>query len=201
MYQLVGSPVTRAFRVVWALEELSVPYEVVAARPHSEKISEVNPSGKVPALIAEGESIIDSIAIVQYLADKHEQLTYKAGTLARAHQDSFTQFVADDFDGTLWVSAKHTFVYPEELRHKEPVKKAAKWDLARAINVLETRLGKNSYLTGEQFTVPDIVFGHCAGWAERSGFEIDSVPVQNYLERLRQRPAFIKASEIREQHR
>jgi glutathione S-transferase len=201
MYQLVGSPVSRAFRVVWAFEELSEPYEIVAVGPHDEKILAVNPSGKVPALLTEGETITDSIAIVQYLADKHGKCTHKAGTLARAHQDSFTQLVADDIDGTLWVSAKHTFVYPEELREKEPVKKAAMWDFARAIKVLEARLGNSTYLTGDLFTVPDLLLCHCAGWAERSGFTIDSPHIETYLARVRERPAYIKASEIREQHR
>ena len=43
-------------------------------------------------VIGGDDHIIDSVAICQYLADKHKQLTFPAGTIARAHQDSFTMF-------------------------------------------------------------------------------------------------------------
>ena len=201
MYQLIGSPVSRSFRVLWALEELSLDYDLVAVGPHDEKVLAINPSGKVPALVVDGEVVIDSIAIVQFLADKHQQLTYAAGTIERAKQDSFTQFIADDIDGNIWTAAKHTFIYPEHLRAKDAVKEAVKWDVARAVNALESRLGDSDYLVGDQFTVPDLLLAHCAGWAARAGFDVKGPKLDEYLQRIYQRPAFIKACEIREQHR
>ena len=200
MYQLIGSPATRVFRALWALEEMALDYELVVARPHDEKVLALNPSGKIPALVVDGDVVIDSVAIVQFLADKNQQLTYTAGTIERAKQDSFTQFVVDDIDGNLWTTAKHTFIYPEELRATDAVKLAAKWDVARAVNALEERLGDSEYLAGDQFTVPDILLAHCAGWAERAGFDIKRPKLDAYLQRVYQRPAFIKASEIKAQH-
>ena len=117
-YTLIGTPNNRAFRVLWALEEMSLPYHLEVAQPHSSTIKTINPSGKVPALIdhAAGEqAIFDSVAIVQYLADSNQQLTFDAGTIERAQQDSFTQFACDELDGSLWVLAKHAFVWPEEM--------------------------------------------------------------------------------------
>lgn len=75
MYKLIGNPQTRTFRVIWCLEELGEPYELNAASPRSKEIAELNPSGKVPALVTDEGTIIDSTAICQYLADKHGKLT------------------------------------------------------------------------------------------------------------------------------
>lgn len=196
MYQLIGSPKSRAFRVLWALEELAQHYQLSAVGPHSPEIKALNPSGKIPALIDGDNTITDSVAIVQYLADKHGKLSHRAGTIERARQDSFTQFACDDMDGNLWNTAKHRFVLPEELRLAD-AKMANQWDFARAMNTLEQRLGSNRYIMGDQFTVPDIIITHCANWAQMSGFEIAGDSLNSYLQRVRERPAYEKTMQIR----
>ena len=112
MYKVLGTANTRAFRVMWMLEELDQPYDHVPAAPQSDGVVAFNPSGKVPVLIEDGTPITDSTAIIQYLADRHGALTHKAGTIERARQDSLTQFLLDEFDAVLWTAARHTFVLP-----------------------------------------------------------------------------------------
>lgn len=199
MYTLVGTPAARPFRVLWALEELNQPYEVIPARPQSPEASQHNPAGKVPVLLDDGEAIIDSVAIVQYLADKHADLTYAAGTIERAKQDSFTQFACDDLDGVLWSMAKNTFVLPEEVRAQE-VRRSCEYDLAKSMATLEQRLGDNEYVMGDRFTVPDIIITHCAGWAANAKFAIPEGNVSRYLERVRNREAYKKSDAIRQSH-
>lgn len=198
MYKLIGSPKTRAFRVLWMLEELGVHYEVDPVGPHSEAMLAANPSGKVPAFEVDDEVIIDSTAICQFLADRHGKLTFPAGSIQRGQQDSWTNFALDDVDSVLWFNAKNTFVLPEELR-SETAQKACRYDFDRAMKVLETRLGDNTYVMGDDFTVPDLLLGHCAGWAlNGAGWTIEPKPVADYFQRVRSRPACIKALEIRE---
>lgn len=196
MYKLVGSPKTRAFRVLWMFEELGVEYDIVPAGTRSEEILSVNPSGKVPALVVGDEVIIDSVAIIQFLADKHDKLTFKAGTIKRAKQDSFLHFANDELDGTCWTAAKHAFAIPEELRVPD-VRRACEWDWNRSMGVFETRLGNNEFVMGGHFTVPDMVICHVAGWAKISGFDWPEGKVTDYFKRVRARPAFKKATEIR----
>lgn len=192
MYQVIGTARSRAMRVFWMLEELDLDYEIIEAGPRSEKIVKVNPSGKVPALIVDGTAIFDSVAIMQYLADKHANLTYPAGTIERAQQDSFTNFANDEMDAVLWVATKHKFYYPEELRVPE-VRASAEWDFARAMATLETRLGDNEFVMGDKITVPDLLISHCAGWAIGQKFELPKGTVGDYLKRLRSRPAMKRA--------
>lgn len=196
MYKVVGTPQSRAGRVIWLLEELGEPYEIVPAKPHDDEARACNPSGKVPALIEDdGSVLLDSVAICQYLADKHQQFTSKAGTLARARQDSFTQFAVDDLETPLWTAAKHSFVLPKEHRVRE-VKPACKWEFGRALLVLENRLGSGPYVMGEKFTLADLLLVNCVRWAKAAKFDPPPERIADYVAQISERPAAQRAIAI-----
>lgn len=192
MYQVIGNARSRSMRVFWMLEELGEDYEILNSAPRSKEIQAVNPSGKVPALIVDGTAILDSVAIMQFLADRHGKLTFPAGTVERGIQDSFTQFACDEVDGSLWTLGKHSFVLPEEFR-VPAVKDAARYEFSRAMKTLETRLGDNEFVMGDTFTVPDLLLGHCAGWAKGAKVELPEGKVGDYFKHVRSRPAFKRA--------
>ena len=104
----------------------------------------------------------------------------------------------DDIESPLWFNAKNTFVLPEELR-SETAQKACRYDFDRAIGVLGERLGDNTFLMGDEFTVPDLLLGHCANWAQiGAGWEIADESVLAYFDRVRSRPAYRRAIEVRD---
>ncbi len=193
MYTVYGAIRSRAVRVLWMLEELGEPYVQVSCGPHSDAVLAVNAEGKIPVLAVDGEALIDSVAIVQYLADRHGRFTHPAGTLARARQDGFTQFCVDEIEGALWTAGKHSFVLPEPLR-VPAVKETARAEFAKAMRTLERRLGDREFVT-EGFTVPDLLLGHCAGWAVAAKFDLPGGTVGAYFDRLRARPALRAAME------
>lgn len=192
MYTVIGTVRSRAARVLWMLEEIEVPFEHIAAPPRSEGVTAFNPAGKVPVLIEDGTPITDSTAIIQYLADKHGKLTHRAGTLDRARQDSLTQFLLDEFDAALWMAARHSFVLPEELRHAA-IKNTLRWEFERSQKTLVHRMGEGPFLMGEVMTVPDIILTHCGNWALGAKFPIVEHKLTDYLDRMRKRPAYIRA--------
>lgn len=192
MYTVIGSVKSRAARVLWILEELGVPYTHDPAQPRSEGVTALNPSGKVPVLVEDGVPITDSTAIMQYLADKHGALTYPAGTLDRARQDSLTQFLLDEFDAALWMAARHSFILPEELR-QSAIKDSLKWEFERSQKTLVARMGKGPFLMGDQMTVPDILLAHCLVWAKGAKFPVSEPALDDYLARMQERPAFRRA--------
>lgn len=194
MYQVIGPPSTRAFRVLWMLEELEQPFEHVPAPPRSDKVTELNPSGKVPVLIDDGVPITDSTAILQYLADRHGALTHKAGTRARARQDSVTQFLLDEFDSILWTAARHSFVLPEELR-VSGIKQSLRWEFQRSQKTLSQRAADAPFLMGEEMTVPDIILTHCLIWARAARFPISESWLEDYETRMHARPAYRRIAE------
>ncbi|MCK8484311.1 glutathione S-transferase [Aliiroseovarius sp. S2029] len=192
-YTVIGPTVTRTFRVLWMLEELEQSYDHLPHAPRSEAIQALNPAGKVPVLLDDDAALTDSTAIIQYLADKHGALTYRAGTLDRARQDGFTHFILDEMDATLWTAARHTFVLPEEKRVPE-VKQSLKWEFARAVDELMRRKSDAPFLMGETMTVPDIIATHCGSWAIAAGFPLENTAFRAYAKPLRGRAAYLRAS-------
>lgn len=196
MYKVLGMAATRTLRVLWMMEELGLKYEHLPYPPRSKEMLEINPSGKVPALIVDDQVIIDSVAIMQFLADKHGGMTYAAGTVERAQQDSFTQFINDEIDAIIWCAARNTFILPEDKRVPE-IKETLKWEFVRSMKLLEERIGDNEFVMGDKMTVPDILLTHCGGWAKMAGFEIPDGPLRTYFKRMIARPAYLRAYALR----
>ncbi len=78
MLKLYGGTRTRASKVQWYLEELSIPYEFVlldlAAGEHQKpEYLAINPMGKVPAIVDGDLKLWESGAILLYLAEKYAQ--------------------------------------------------------------------------------------------------------------------------------
>jgi glutathione S-transferase len=192
MHTVIGTVNSRAARVLWMLEELELPYEHIPAAPRSAGVVEFNPAGKVPVLIDDGTPITDSTAIIQYLADRHGRLTHTAGTLDRARQDSLTQFLLDEFDAALWMAARHSFILPQEMR-MSAIKDSLKWEFERSQKVLVHRMGEGPFVMGEMMTVPDIILGHCLGWALSARFPLVEHRLTDYFERIRARAAYQRA--------
>lgn len=194
MYTVVGAVKSRAFRVMWMLEELGQSYDVIPAGPRSEDALKYNPSGKIPALVDGDHVLTDSVAIMTYLGDKHGGLTAKAGTPERAAQDAKTFWLIDEFDAVLWAAAKHSFVFPEEQR-VPAIKDSLKAEFLRSSAKLSDAL-EGPFLTGDQMTHADILAVHCINWSVGAGFPKVDKKLWDWASSLRNRPAF-KAAQAR----
>ncbi|MDE0766167.1 MAG: glutathione S-transferase family protein [Amylibacter sp.] len=195
MYKVIGSIKTRAMRVLWAMHEIGLEYEHIKASAQSEEAKLVNPSGKVPSLNVDGTIINDSTAIITYLADKHGQLTYPAGTIERAKQDSLTQFILDELDAVLWTAARHTFVLPEDKRVKG-IKETLRWEFSKSLKTLDDRMIEGPNLMGEKFTIPDIILTHIGGWARVAKFDLPDGRLRDYFRHQIKRPAYVTVSAL-----
>lgn len=195
-HAVIGHPQTRAFRVMWMLEELDLSYEIEPVGPHSERAREANPaSGKVPALLIDGAAYTDSAAIVQHLADRHGGATFPAGSLERLTQDGHAHFVLDEMDGALWTAAKAKFALPED-RRVPAIAATCAWEYGRALERLAARLGEGPWLMGEVFTVPDLLAGHCLDWGRVAFRDVEPPEaVAAYRGRLKAREGYRRAAE------
>ena len=191
MYTVLGSTKNRTLRVIWALEELGVAYDQVVGDPGSAEVKALNPSGKVPALIVEGEVLPDSVAIMTFLSDRHNSLTFPAGSVERLRMDGHIQFLLEEFDNLLWVAAKNSFINPVNQRAPE-VKSVLKWEFERSLKRLEERL-QGEFLMGDTFTIADILAVHCLNWAFTAKFPDASEALKAYAKRCRGRDAYKRA--------
>lgn len=188
MYKVISNVMSRGFRVFWMLEELGLEYEHEPAAPRSPEIRAVNPLGKIPVLMDGDTALRDSVAIMTYLADKHNGLTAPAGTIERAQQDALTFWLVDEFDAILWMAAKHSFVLPKEARVPE-IRPALEEEFARNVDLFAARI-QGEFAMGDEITIPDILAVHCLNWAIGANFPIQNADVNAYSKRLRARDAF-----------
>lgn len=193
MYKVIGIGKSRAFRVTWMLEEMGLPFEVVPCGARSDEARKYNPSGKIPALVDGDEVLTDSVAIMTYLGDKHGQLTAPAGTPARARQDAMTFWLIDEMDAILWSAAKHSFVFPAEVR-VPAIKDSLKAEFIRAADLLAERLD-GPFLMGDQMTHADILAVHCINWSVGAKFPRVNDKLGRWAAEMRERPAFKAAQE------
>jgi len=195
MYTVIGSPNSRAFRVIWMLEEIEQPYVLNPVKAGSAEAKAINPSGKVPALLVDDVVITDSSAIMTFLADRHDALTYPAGTIERAQQDAYLHRINDEIDAVLWMAVRHSFVLPEDKRVAD-VKPSLKWEFERNINRLMQDMA-GPFLMGDKVTVPDLVLTHCGGWAISAGFPMENDAFKAYAKRVRASKGFERAQSTR----
>lgn len=192
MYEVIGGAQSRAFRVLWMLEELGQSFTHTPEKPRSELVNSLNPSGKVP-VFKDGDAVLtDSSAIITYLADKHGALTYPAGSIERARQDAMTHMILDELDSVLWTGARHGFILPQERRVPE-IKASLKWEFSRNIKRLAQQF-EGPFVMGEKMTVADIILTHCLNWAFSAKFPLEEENLLAYAKAMRGRDAFKRAA-------
>ncbi|MCE8007185.1 glutathione S-transferase family protein [Aestuariivita sp.] len=193
MYTVVGRVRSRAFRVMWALEEMGVPYTHIDAGPQSDEARKYHPTGKIPVMMVGDEALTDSVAIMSYLSDVHGTLGAPAGTIQRARLDAMLHYLNEDLDAPLWQIAKHTMILPEE-RRVEGAVATAKWEVERTFNALSDRV-QGPWLMGKDFTIADVLAVHCLGWAFGLGIPVENADVKDYGKRARARAGFRQAGQ------
>ncbi|QSQ18302.1 glutathione S-transferase family protein [Myxococcus landrumensis] len=187
--------VTRDLRVLWALEELGVPYEVhgvdhPAGELRSETFLRMNPFAQVPVLDDEGFVLTESAAILLYLAEKTGRL------------------IPTDFQGraqvTRWCFAALSTVElplsqilmidligasdPTGAQRRPGLVKYAE----RVLGALEVWLEEREYLVGGEFTVADILMATVLREVRNAGVLEGFPKVSAYRDRCEARPAWLR---------
>jgi len=197
MIELWHCPDARSFRVLWALEELGLEYELhlmpFPPRIRQPEYLEVNPLGTIPALKDGATFMTESAAIVQYLATRNAPNELVVGL--------------DDPAYGAWLNWLHfgeaTLTFPQTLvlryrtlepgRAEQVADDYAKWFLSRLRHV-DRALANGDHLCADRFTAADISVGYAlllAGQLKLS--ERFSPAIQAYWARLKARPAFLRA--------
>jgi glutathione S-transferase len=191
-------PKTRAARPRWVLEELGVPYELVRLEPgkggtRSPEHLGRHPLGHVPVLEDRGHFIFESGAICLHLADlfPEKRLLPPPGSVERAQAYQWVLFAMTEMEPPLVVLSAEAKKPEGERNAVEGA--AARERFRKAAEVLERVLGDRRYLTGDAFGVADVMVGATLAWA-RGLRLLDALPaVEEYLSRLRERPAWKRA--------
>jgi len=189
-------PMSRGRIARWMMEEVGKPYrtEVMehAASMKSPAYLAVNPMGKVPAL-THGEVVVtEAAAICAYLADAFPELGLAPplGDKRRAPYFRWMFFAAGPVEGAMAARALGAEVKPEQ-------KRMVGWgDHADLLHGLESAVTGRDFIVGDSFSAADVYFGSSVIWGMQFG-TIEKRPVlEAYAERLKSRPAYVRATEI-----
>jgi glutathione S-transferase len=182
---------SRSKQVRWTLLELGLEFKSVEGVEilHSDALKQINPMGKVPAIVIDGKPLFEAAAICTYLADlvPEKGLIAEAKTYERALHLQWVSFALTELEAYLWSNARNTFVLPEEQRITALFKQNIK-AFVHAAKVLDKVLENKDYLVGNQFSVTDILVGFTVNWGNIAGLLEQTPNLQDYLARLKGRP-------------
>ena len=189
----------RGFRVVWLLEEMGLPYrlrqvDLIAGVEDDTEFLAVNPAGFIPALVDGDATMVESIAIMEYLIAR-----YGPTPLAPdAHDPAFPAYQQFLHLGEAGLAASMYFVSVS--RNLAPEPERHNWGARKALEVFESRLrlvtrqlARASYMAGDSFTAADISVGYALILAQMNcGFILGDAE-QAYVDRIASREAFQRA--------
>ena len=204
---------SRSQRVLWLLEELELPYEVVRYQRDAQtmlappELRQVHPLGKSPVIQDGGLTLAESGAIVEYLAGKHGH-----GRLVPAAE-------AERLRYTYWMHfAEGTAMPPLLMRlvlgrirsapmpfFVKPVARAIADralrsfvvpNLERNLDFMEGELGRSEWFAGGEFSAADIQMSFPLEAARaRGGLDEKRPRLMAFLQKIHARPAYARALE------
>ncbi|HRE90383.1 MAG TPA: glutathione S-transferase N-terminal domain-containing protein [Myxococcota bacterium] len=202
MYTLYTAPTPNGKKISFALEELGVPYEVVAisfAKQEQKQPDYVakNPNGRIPTLVdhAAGDfPIFESGAILHYLADKHGALM--PGPDDPKGRSLVMQWLMFQMAGVgpMMGQAGVFFRYAEE---KIPFAiNRYHNETRRLFGVLDKRLGESRYLAGD-YSIADIATWPWVKGHDWVGVSLDGFSnLQRWLAEIGERPAVVRGMAV-----
>jgi glutathione S-transferase len=188
---------SKSQRVLWALEELGLDYEIVFYQRDQgfapKEMKKIHPLGKAPSVVIDGNVMAESGAIVELLAGR-----YGKGTLA-------PDPTSDDYPHYLELlhyaegSASMPVVMPLFLGafqvQSEMFMGYAQQQIALQLDYVTALLEGQDYLVGNRFTAADLQLAFILQTARGLGFLGGRDVLNAYLDRLEARPAYKRAIE------
>lgn len=175
-----------------ALEEMGLPYEVVPVdigngAQFDPEYLKISPGNKIPAIVDAGLSLMESGAILVYLAEKSGKLLPEHGTAAYWQTLAWLMWQVGNF-GPLLGQAHHFLKFnPGKSKYAE----ARYHGEARHLySILDKRLQDREFVA-EMFSIADIAI-----WTWASRFEFQRIDLNDYPNvcrwylSLARRPAF-----------
>jgi len=191
----------RGFRVVWLLEEMGLPYrlrpvDMLAGVENDAEFMAINPGGFIPAIRDGDVTLVESIAILEYLMARYGP-TPLAPDPADPAFPAYQQFL---HLGEAGLAASIFFVVGA--REFAPPGLGDNWTARQAQGVFDTRLRlvtrqleRAPYMAGDRFTAADISVTYALELATRAGGVTLGEAERAYAHRTRDRDGYRRAME------
>ena len=194
--ELYGIAQSRAFRPLWLLHELGLPFthhplDFRDPAIHEPAYQALNPNGRVPTLVDGDLVLYESMAINLYLARRY-------GTSSRMWPDSveaegltwqWSFWVMTEVEQPLLTVLMHSRVLDEAKRDPQKVSRNL-GVLTTPFSVLDRALAGRDYLVADRFTVADLNVAAVLSWCKPARIPLTGTPnLDAWLRRCLDRPA------------
>ena len=205
---------SRSQRVLWLLEELGLPYELVKYERDPKtmlapkSLEAIHPLGKSPVITDDGKTIAESGAILEYLVDTYGKGRLIPATGTQAHIDY--RYFLHYAEGSLMPYLLLKLIFRRIKTAPMPffVKPIAKGiagkvssqfvdpNLVRHLTFLNNHLAKHEWFAGDSLTAADIQMSFPVESAVARGGDLADVSqLAAWVNKIKARPAFAKAIE------
>jgi glutathione S-transferase len=185
---------SRSQRILWLLEELTLPYEVKRYERDSQtrfappELKDANALGKSPAITDNDRTIIESGAIIDYLIRRHGggRLQPDPATIA---YDDYVQWLHYG-EGSAMLPLLLQLYVSRLGEAGAPLKPRIESELANHLGYIEAALRGRQFLVGDDLTGADIQISFVAELAEALGKRAPYSAMTAWIRRLHERPAY-----------
>lgn len=197
----------RGFRVVWLLEEMGLAYrlrpvDLLAGVDNDPEFLAINPGGFIPAIQDGGVTMVESIAIMEYLLARYGAESKSAAPLAPApHDPSFGLYQQFLHLGEAGLGGAIQLVVVS--RNFAPETERENWGARWSLNQFENRrklvtrqLAHAPYMAGEAFTAADISVTYALTLASNAGGVVLTDAEKAYMARTTGRDAYKRALDV-----
>jgi glutathione S-transferase len=203
---------SRSQRVLWLLEELGVPYELIRYERLPDmrappELQAIHPLGKSPVITDKGNVVAESGAIVEYLIEAQGggRLVPPPGTPERLRYNYWLHYAEGSAMPLLLLKLLFNIMPKRAPALLRPlVRKVSSQTLTMLVNpqlkqhmaFWESELQKSEWFAGNEFTAADIQMSFpLQAAAARGGLEQGHPRAMDFLERIEKRPAYQRAME------
>ena len=206
---------SRSQRVLWLLEELGQPYEVVRYQRDAktmlapDALRAVHPLGKSPVVELDGRMLVESGAIIEALVERFDPghaLSPAAGDedgrlryrqwLHYAEGSAMPPLLMTLVFARIRSAPMPFFVRPVARRIADTAMKSFVGpQLATHLGYVERELGAHAWFAGDRFTAADIQMSFPLEAAVARAGDHVGPNIRGFVERIRSRPAYRRALE------
>ncbi|MEM7534666.1 MAG: glutathione S-transferase family protein [Chloroflexota bacterium] len=191
---------SRSTRVLWLLEELAMPYELVKhqrdpqTRLAPASIKAIHPLSKAPIIVDGDVTLCESGAVMEYILDQDPQQRLRPARTSPTYYDylEWLHFA----EGSLGLPViAHMMMGMEERDGKRPMDYYIAKEIALDFGYIESVLATRPYFAGDTLTAADIMMTIMLEFAGSLGLLEDRAQIQAYIERMQARPAYQQAAQ------
>ncbi|HUO06043.1 MAG TPA: glutathione S-transferase [Candidatus Binataceae bacterium] len=190
---------SRSQRILWLLEELGLPYEIKryqrdpATRYAPPELRKVHPLGKSPVITDNGQTIIESGAIIDYIIRRHGQGRLQPSPDTPAY-DEYMQWM-HYAEGSAMLPLMLNLYTLMLLDARAPIAPRIESEIALHLGYIDQSLKGRNFLVGDSLTGADIQMSFIGEIAGAFGQRAKYPNLDAWIARLHERPAYKAALE------